>query len=147
MIRAWRTLLNIWSAFSVLSKAAPAATTRLPSVCRSSGFGADAPFAGVTTWATLGLSNHHLTQPGGGGLHQELVMHLPYARQPANAAGVLFQVAAELIERGRGLARGEVVGPRGQLFTQSEMTALVAAARCTCPTPSACATPPPRPSY
>jgi hypothetical protein len=91
-------------------------------------FGADAPFAGVTTWATLGLSNHHLTQPGGRGLHQELVMHLPNARQPANIAGVLFQVAAELIERGQGLALGEVIGPRGQLFTQSEMTALVAAA-------------------
>src|SRR5690242_3451642 len=58
-------------------------------------FGADAPFAGVTTWATLGLSNHHLTQPSGRALHQELVMHLPNARQPANTAGVLFQVADE----------------------------------------------------
>lgn len=89
-------------------------------------FGADAPFTGVTTWATLGLSNHHLAQQGGGGLHQELVMHLPNARQPANTAGVLFQVAGELIERGRGLARGELIGPRRRLFAQAEMTALVA---------------------
>ncbi|WP_433078770.1 suppressor of fused domain protein [Dactylosporangium sp. CA-052675] len=89
-------------------------------------FGADAPFTGVTTWATLGLSNHHLHQQGGDGLHQELMMHLPNARQPANAAGVLFQVARELIERGRGLARGELIGPRGQLFAEAEMTALVA---------------------
>ncbi|PZG01799.1 suppressor of fused domain protein [Micromonospora deserti] len=89
-------------------------------------FGADAPFTGITTWATLGLSNHHLGQQSRGGLHQELVMHLPNARQPVNTAGVLFQVAGELIERGRGLARGEVIGPRGRLFPKAEMTALVA---------------------
>ncbi|WP_167517584.1 suppressor of fused domain protein [Micromonospora orduensis] len=89
-------------------------------------FGADAPFTGVTTWATLGLSNHHLGQQGGGGLHQELLIHLPNARQPSNTAGVLFQVAGELIERGRGLARGEVIGPRGRVFPQTEMTALAA---------------------
>jgi Suppressor of fused protein (SUFU) len=89
-------------------------------------FGADVPFTGVTTWATLGLSKHHLNQSSGG-LHQELVMHVPTAQQPANIAGVLFQMAEELIRRGRGLARGEVVGPRGRLFADMEMTAVVAA--------------------
>lgn len=90
-------------------------------------FGADAPFAGVTTWATLGLSNQHLGRTGGGGLHQELVMHVPTARQPDNVAGLLFQMAGELIQRGHGVARGEVIGPRGRLFAGTEMTALVAA--------------------
>ncbi|MFC0546780.1 suppressor of fused domain protein [Kutzneria chonburiensis] len=88
-------------------------------------FGDGAPFAGVTTSATLGLSNHHLGQ---GGLHQELLMHVPTTRQPGNLAGVLFQVAAELLGRGRGLGRGEVLGPRGVLFPDTGMTALVAAA-------------------
>ncbi|GAA2212911.1 hypothetical protein GCM10009850_083730 [Nonomuraea monospora] len=90
-------------------------------------FGPDAPFTGVTTWATLGLSDHHLGQTSGRGLHQELVMHVRHDRQPANLAGVLFQVAGELVQRGRGLARGEVIGPRGRLFPQGEMAALVAA--------------------
>jgi Suppressor of fused protein (SUFU) len=90
-------------------------------------FGPDRPFAGVTTWTTLGLSNHHLEQPNGRGLHQELVMHVPTDREPPNIAGILFQVAEELIQRGRGLGRGEVLGPRGRLFSRGEMVALAAA--------------------
>ncbi|MFI7596608.1 suppressor of fused domain protein [Actinoplanes sp. NPDC049681] len=91
-------------------------------------FGADQPFTGVTTWATLGLSHHHLAQSSGRGLHQELVMHLPNARQPANTAGVLFQMAGGLVQRGQGLAHGEVIGPRGRLFAGTELAALVASA-------------------
>ena len=91
-------------------------------------FGANRPFAGVTTIATLGLSRHHLAPLNGKSLHQELLMHLPMADQPRNAAGLLFQVAADLIARGRGLLRGEVVGPRGPLFGSGPMTALYAAA-------------------
>ncbi|NUT31705.1 MAG: suppressor of fused domain protein [Hamadaea sp.] len=88
-------------------------------------FGDDRPFAGITTLTTLGLSRHHLTQRTGA-LHQELLMHLPQARLPANAIGVLFQVASMVVERGRGLARGEVVGPFGTLFEGTPMTALYA---------------------
>jgi hypothetical protein len=80
-------------------------------------------FTGVTTWATLGLSNHHVDQSGGRGLHQEFLMHVPVDRQPA---GVLFQVAGEVLARGTGLAHGEVIGPRGRLFAETELTALVA---------------------
>ncbi|MEW1847243.1 suppressor of fused domain protein [Nonomuraea angiospora] len=89
-------------------------------------FSPNAPFTGVTTWSTLGLSHHHLGQPSGHSLHQELVMHMPNDREPGNIAGVLFQVAGELVQRGRGLARGEVIGPRGRLFARGEMTALAA---------------------
>ena len=53
-------------------------------------------------------------------------MHLSTARQPKNVAGVLFQVAGELMRRGHGAARGEVFGPRGDLFAGSEMAALIA---------------------
>jgi hypothetical protein len=79
-------------------------------------FGAHCPHPGVTTIATLGLSRHHLAQPSGKGVHQELLMHLPTAGQPGDAAGLLFQVAAEMIAHGCGLLRGEVIGPRGPLF-------------------------------
>ena len=91
-------------------------------------FGANRPYTGVTTIATLGLSRHHLAQSGSKGLHQELLMHLPMASQPRNAAGLLLQVAAELLLRGRGLLRGEVIGPRGPLIGSGQMTALNAAA-------------------
>ena len=90
-------------------------------------FGVDRPFTGVTTWATLGLSHHHLTQSDGRSLHQELVMHLSTIHQPSTIAGLLFQAAAELIQRGHGLTRGEVIGPRERLFAETDMTALVAA--------------------
>lgn len=57
-----------------------------------------------------------VSQSGRTGVHQELLMHLPMAGQPRNAAALLLQVAAELIAQGRGLLRGEVIGPRGPLF-------------------------------
>ena len=102
-------------------------------------FGADRPFTGVTTWTTLGLSNHHLAQPS---VHQELVLHLPNDRQPANTAGVLFQVAGGLVRRGQGWAHGEVIGPRGGLFAGTELAALVASAPVYLPDPFAvCETP------
>jgi hypothetical protein len=90
-------------------------------------FAPDAPFTGVTTMATVGLSRHHLTMSGERGLHQELLMHLPVDDQPRNAAGLLFQVAGRLIDRGHGLHRGEVLGPHRRLFDRGEMTALYAA--------------------
>jgi hypothetical protein len=91
-------------------------------------FASDRPVTGVSTVATLGLSHHRLAQPSGSDLRQELILHLPTNGQPANAAAVLFQLAGELIADHRGLLRGEVVGPRGQLFADSAMTALYAAA-------------------
>lgn len=84
----------------------------------------NAPVEG-TTLVTTGLSNHHLTQ-GDRGLHQELLMHVPTARHPPTAAGVLFQVADILLTRGHGLLKGEVLGPYGRLFDEGEMTALIA---------------------
>jgi hypothetical protein len=86
-------------------------------------FADDTPFPGATTLATLGLSRHRLSQPSGD-LRQELMLHLPTTGQPANAAGVLFQLAGELLATHRGLPRGELVGPRGRLFAGTAMTAL-----------------------
>ena len=91
-------------------------------------FEPNSPFEGATTIATLGLSRYHLDQPSGTGLHQELLMHLRVADPPGNAAAVLFYVAAELISRGAGLLRGEVIGPRGSLFGRGNASALYAAA-------------------
>jgi hypothetical protein len=87
-------------------------------------FGPDQPFAGVTTVSTLGLSHHYLSQPA---VRQELLVHVPEHARPSNLAGVLLQVAAELIHGNRSLRRGDVIGPRGRLFAGTAMTALYAA--------------------
>ncbi|RZU75420.1 suppressor of fused protein SUFU [Micromonospora kangleipakensis] len=89
-------------------------------------FGPDVPFGGVTTLVTVGLSRRHLGLPNGGALHQELVMHVPTDDYPARAAGLLFQVAGEMVRREAGLQHGQVIGPRGPLFPDSQTTAMVA---------------------
>jgi hypothetical protein len=89
-------------------------------------FGPDVPFGGVTTLVTVGLSRRHLGLPNGGALHQELVMHVPTDDYPARAAGLLFQVAGEMVRRRAGLQHGQVIGPRGPLFPGSQTTAMVA---------------------
>jgi hypothetical protein len=88
-------------------------------------FGPDVPFGGVTTLVTLGLSRRHLTLPDGGAVHQELMMHVPNRGYPGRAAGLLFQVAGELMRRGIALRHAEVIGPHGPLFPGSQATALV----------------------
>ncbi|MER7333675.1 MULTISPECIES: suppressor of fused domain protein [unclassified Micromonospora] len=89
-------------------------------------FGPDVPFGGVTTLVTVGLSRRHLGLAAGEALHQELVMHVPTDDYPARAAGLLFQVAGEMVRRRAGLQHGQVIGPRGPLFPGSQTTAMVA---------------------
>jgi hypothetical protein len=102
--------------------------TTTPTALQVVWFGPDVPFEGASTISTLGLSKHHLAQPSGKGLHQEILMHFPTSKWPPSAAGVLFQVAGELIDRATGLLRGEVIGPRGRLLGSGALTALYAAA-------------------
>ncbi|WP_446219988.1 suppressor of fused domain protein [Micromonospora sp. IBHARD004] len=89
-------------------------------------FGPDVPFGGVTTLVTVGLSRRHLNLPIDGAVHQELVMHVPTDDYPARAAGLLFQVAGEMVRRRAGLPHGQVIGPRGPLYPGSQTTAMVA---------------------
>jgi hypothetical protein len=75
-----------------------AETTPHPPVFKSPRFGPDTPLPGVTTLVTLGLSRHHLRLPNGNGAHQELLMHLPIEGEyPAQAAGIMFQIATEMV--------------------------------------------------
>jgi hypothetical protein len=89
-------------------------------------FGPGVPFDGVTTLVTVGLSRRHLGLATGEALHQELVMHVPTDDYPARAAGLLFQMAGEMVRRRAGLQHGQVIGPRGPLFPDSQTTAMVA---------------------
>ncbi|GAA2352775.1 suppressor of fused domain protein [Dactylosporangium salmoneum] len=87
-------------------------------------FGPDRPYPGVTTLATLGLHRYHLGGADRSGLHQELLFHVAMADESAAVAGILFQVAGMMVERGSGLQRGQVLGPAGPLFGEGDLTAL-----------------------
>ncbi|WHT20781.1 suppressor of fused domain protein [Crossiella sp. CA-258035] len=89
-------------------------------------FGPDRPFGGVRTHATIGLSAHRLDLPGGW-VWQELVMHTRDGELQEFVPALLDQVGAELLGAGAGLARGQVIGPRGQIFPVDELTAFYAA--------------------
>ena len=102
--------------------------TATPTALHVVWFGPDVPFEGAFTISTLGLSNRHLTQPSGTGLHREILMHFQTSKRPPNASSLLFQIAGELIDRSSGLLRGEVIGPRGRLFGTGALTALYSAA-------------------
>ncbi|GAA2498639.1 hypothetical protein Ahu01nite_037190 [Winogradskya humida] len=90
-------------------------------------FGPDPSLRGATTLTTVGLSRRHLTLPSGEAWHQELLMHVPPGDFPPRAAGLLFQLAGEMVTRGSGLQHGQVIGPRGPLFPGARTTAMVAA--------------------
>jgi hypothetical protein len=99
-----------------------------PSGVQVAWFANDVPARGLVTLSTLGLSRHHLDRPDGGTAHQELLFHFPEDDEPPNAAGLLFQLAAEMIHRSEAMSRGTIIGPRGRLFATGRMTALYAAA-------------------
>ncbi|GAA0527554.1 hypothetical protein GCM10010172_05090 [Paractinoplanes ferrugineus] len=85
----------------------------------------DSPWGGVTTLVTLGLSRRHLALPGGEAMHQELMMHVRNDHA-ADAVGLLFQLAGQMVDRRAALRHAELIGPRGPVFPGSRATALVA---------------------
>src|SRR5262245_36656394 len=127
MIASVANLLDHLEAYLGRIRAAFPGDNSTPAGVQVVRFGPDQPFAGVTTVATLGLSHYYLNQPTGPPVRQELLMHVPEHAQPPNLAGVLLQVAEELMRDHRCLPRGDVIGPRGALFAGTDMTALYAA--------------------
>jgi hypothetical protein len=127
MIASVRNLLEHFEAYLGRVRAGFPGDESTPPGVQVVRFGPDQPFTGVTTVATLGLSRHYLNQPTQPPVRQELIMHVPEYAQPSNLAGVLLQVADEMLRNQRCLLRGEVVGPRGTLFAGTAMTAFYAA--------------------
>jgi hypothetical protein len=83
------------------------------------------PVEGSVTFSTLGLNFHQLKSATSSQLiRHELVMLARIGAVPKNLTAVLQQVAAEAITRGYAYLRGEVIGPVGKLFAESEFTAL-----------------------
>ena len=83
------------------------------------------PVPGSRTLATLGLSDVRLklgeTERR---TRQELVLAFRDDFGYRNLPGVLQQVGLEAIQRDRAYLAGEVIGPRGELITGSELEAL-----------------------
>jgi hypothetical protein len=87
------------------------------------------PITGTVTFSTLGLSNYALRSATSSKLiRHELVMLARSDAVPNNLAPLLQQVAADSIARGSAYLAGEVIGPRGRLFSGSNFSALYVSA-------------------
>jgi len=88
----------------------------------------DRPNPGATTFMTLGLSNHVLTQRSGVDVRIEFVIacHDAFV-EGFNSLSVLADVCDQVLPDHSAPARGTVFGPRGRFFEGSEMEALYCA--------------------
>jgi hypothetical protein len=87
------------------------------------------PVRGATTFATLGLSHHLLSQPTGVQLRIELLLACRNEFVSAfKAMSVLADVSDDIRSLHQAPSRGTVFGPRGRFFAESEMAALYCSA-------------------
>jgi len=84
------------------------------------------PDTELSTVTTLGLSDRELAMPSGRTVRQELMMCAMH-RDEEHLPGLVGAVAEDLVNSGRALARGEVVGPAGPLCDGTGLTAIYAA--------------------
>lgn len=89
------------------------------------------PTTGITTLATLGLNRYLLEQTSGTRVRQELLTSVETGAQLDAIAKALLSIAENLIARGVGLARGQLVTPRSEISDQP----LISTFYCTNPSP------------
>lgn len=82
------------------------------------------PVANTTTYTTLGLSDTPLRDHSGKEIRHELMLMTRSAFGDRGTPGILHQVAMEAITQNRPYLCGDVIGPRGKLFTDTDMEAL-----------------------
>lgn len=87
------------------------------------------PRSNTVTFSTLGLSKvplHAVTALTH--VYEELVIVVPDSLRVGPVPGILQQIGQEAISRGRAVLRGDMIGPRGPLFSpDSQMEAFYAA--------------------
>jgi len=88
---------------------------------------ANGPVAGTGALATIGLSNHALAMGDGRSVRQELVMVFRNEDGPRNLPAVMQHVAMSALDQHRAYLRGDIIGPRGPLFSGSRYEALYVA--------------------
>jgi hypothetical protein len=84
------------------------------------------PVADVTTLCTRGLSSFPLVNPTSAKvMRHELIFMVRSAFGCRNIPAILHDIGKEAIDRERPYLRGELIGPRGKLFSDTEMEALL----------------------
>lgn len=74
-------------------------------------------FQGVSIFATAGMSEFELGSAASSKvIRQELLLAVPTGFGARNIPGLLQQIGTEAIDRGLAYLRGNVIGPRGDLF-------------------------------
>jgi hypothetical protein len=87
-----------------------------------------APGAHFVAYSTLGLSHAALASPEPAKhIHHELIMLVPPSLEAGRVASILEQAGSEALDSGTAYLRGEVIGPRGPLFPNSQLEALYVA--------------------
>lgn len=82
------------------------------------------PEPGVKTYATLGLSRHVVELPGARQIRQELLMSAHETFPSEAVAGLVLSLAEQVLQRGRALLRGEVIGPGTPVVVGSRLRAI-----------------------
>lgn len=86
------------------------------------------PLEGAVTYTTLGLSNEVLhTRQSGKEIRQELVFVAPSNYGDRNIPGILQRGASMAVSSRHAWLRGDVIGPYGTMFSDSEMEGLFVA--------------------
>ena len=85
------------------------------------------PSDGIAAYSTLGLSKHELESRASGECFRlELLMIVPDDVQQDLVYSRIDQVSEMLLDAHRAILRGQIIGPSGPLFPNSDMTALYA---------------------
>src|SRR5258708_40061992 len=72
----------------------------------------------MIAFATLGLGRLPLrSRTNGKAIHHELVMVVPDTMREGSVPETLQQIGREALQRGEPILRGDVIGPRGPLFS------------------------------
>jgi hypothetical protein len=82
------------------------------------------PELGVKTYATLGLSRHIVELPGSKHIRQELLMSANESFSSDAVAGLVLSLAERVLQRGKALLRGEVIGPGTPVVAGSTLAAV-----------------------
>jgi hypothetical protein len=85
----------------------------------------EGPFLGTKTYSTLGLNKHSLTSHVSGKEISQEVIFVSYAEfGDQNIPAILQQVSKIALKSGNAFLRGDVIGPYGSLFEDSNLEAL-----------------------
>ena len=85
------------------------------------------PQPGISTYSSLGLSSALLDLSDGRRVRQELLFAAYERSDESNIPGLITLVGRDLLESGKALLRGQVLGPAGPLLPDSSLDALYSA--------------------